>query len=378
MSLSWPTARAKAARTTGAGTFRVFAGSRSSQPRSPARSPPRSAVSHSETARHCDVNVPALPCVRAAKTWSSCASASPSVLVAFFGTRSPFAAWQPACLSRMCRQRTFVSPPPASVRGRFGAPPPSDCDAHVSRTAAATKGSAAPFFLASSRTVAQAARGRSFATWERTRPRSLAGASPEERTVSTVSRTPRWSSSRTAQCVEGFWPSPTTSRLSMLPVDMPSGPNSMQTAPHVAARVRRPPRSSATAMAIPLSDPTSLARFSIESASTASSVSFCHMPRYAASRGSNRMWRPFAAASATAPPLARPSYTANIAAGASWWVKSSFIEAAARCRSPMITWRLAKPSLPTQAAASPRTDKVALMSSPRWSSDSSFVRGSRQ
>mmetsp|Transcript_35932 Transcript_35932/g.78357 ORF Transcript_35932/g.78357 Transcript_35932/m.78357 type:complete len:307 (+) Transcript_35932:94-1014(+) len=303
MSLSWPTAKVKAAFTTAAGIFRFFAGSRSNQPRSPAKSPPRKAVSHSEFALHRVVKADDPPAASCGSMPSNSISASPTVLVAFTLLRSPTGAWEPTCLSIMCRHRTFLRPV-ASLRARFGAgsseSPRADQE---NRTAAATRGAWAPPFRASSSTLRQAARGRSTATWDRTNARSRLNDIPAFRTPPTVRSTPKWLCSRMTQCVEGSEPSPMTSRFS-IPPSMPAWPKIMQAAPHVATKARRPPSNNAAATATPSSAPTSLANSWMDSESASTNRSFCHLPRYAARHGNNLTCRPLAAASATAPPLA--------------------------------------------------------------------------
>mmetsp|Transcript_90936 Transcript_90936/g.266272 ORF Transcript_90936/g.266272 Transcript_90936/m.266272 type:complete len:310 (-) Transcript_90936:706-1635(-) len=309
MSLSWPTAKVKAARTTAAGTLRFFFSSRSNQPRSPARSPPRSAVSHSESARQRAVKAAGPPSASSQSNLSNCTSASPDVRVAF-GLRSPAVTWHPECRNRMCRQRTFCS---TSVRARLGADasPDSDRGAHATRTAAATSGASAPSARTASNTATQAARGRSATTCVRARLRKRSGEKPARRTQPTVSTTPKWLSPSTAQCVAGLAPAPTslrTSRLSMLPSATPSPPKSTQSAPPEATSVRRPPSSSATARPRPPSSaPSSRARSSTDSSSAPSRRSLGQRPRCCARRGRSRTWRPFAAASATAPPPTWPS-----------------------------------------------------------------------
>mmetsp|Transcript_84256 Transcript_84256/g.117110 ORF Transcript_84256/g.117110 Transcript_84256/m.117110 type:complete len:232 (-) Transcript_84256:91-786(-) len=220
-SLTCPTARKKVARTTAAGTFRFFAGSLSSQPKSPARSPLFIAVSHSEISLHFAVNAAGPPLAICGRMCSICVSASPTVRVGFFRL-SPNRAWHPAYRKRRCLQRTFVRPlDGVSVFRRFPGSCPREPD-QLNRTAAATKGGSPPTLRASSRSATHPARGRSAMTCDRAKARILAEGRPEVRTPFTVRSAPKWLSSRTAQCVvasASSFSGPSTSKLSTLPSD---------------------------------------------------------------------------------------------------------------------------------------------------------------
>mmetsp|Transcript_86487 Transcript_86487/g.242107 ORF Transcript_86487/g.242107 Transcript_86487/m.242107 type:complete len:266 (+) Transcript_86487:429-1226(+) len=264
----------------------------------------------------------------------------------------------------MCRHLTLVN---ASVRARLDAGASSSCCDQDNRTAAATSGGSTPPFCASPSTDTQAVFRRSPVMCGRTTPCRRGTPSPDA-TASTDKKTPKCVSwcARSIQCDAGG--SPSFPMTSLSKPSASSGSRSMQTALREAAKVRRRPSKSATATDTPppSSAPISLASVTMDSVKATWSLLSSQFPRKAARRGSNLTWRPFAAASAWAGPPARapPSYTANMAAGLSRCARSSFIEDAARCKSLMTTCRLAAPPLPAHAAASPRTDSVALMSSP--------------
>mmetsp|Transcript_13210 Transcript_13210/g.38032 ORF Transcript_13210/g.38032 Transcript_13210/m.38032 type:complete len:312 (+) Transcript_13210:85-1020(+) len=302
MSLSWPTDKVNAARVTAAGTLRFLAGSLSNHPKSPASSPPRRFVSQSEHSLHLAVNAEAPIIDNSGSKRSNCSSASNAVRDALGLPRSSCDV-QPVCRNKMCRHRTFVNRA-ASVRARFAAGVAASLVLQPKRTMPQASGDTAPPRRASLRTVTQAALGRSDIVWARTSARSRVGPSPGAlRTPSTLSRTPRWLSSKTPQCVETSSPKPAMSTSSMPPSAPPSLPKRQHMAPPAAARVTLPPRTRAMAsesFATPISE----ASWETDSATTCSSLSFSQFPLCCASRGRSRTCKPLAADSAKAPPAA--------------------------------------------------------------------------
>mmetsp|Transcript_34491 Transcript_34491/g.109526 ORF Transcript_34491/g.109526 Transcript_34491/m.109526 type:complete len:426 (+) Transcript_34491:176-1453(+) len=348
-------------------TSALLAALQSSQPRSPASSPPFSADWHSETARQ----TPAKPTPPSASSRDNTSSISDSAssserCTAFLRTGSIGRAVL-QCRRRIWRTRNL--PPDSPTRCRlaagpaYRAPASEPAVAGPSLAQAAASGPLAPHSRNARRSATLAARGR---------PRRRCGVAAAAALLSSPS--PLLLLAPMAPATRVMWsscssPDNASPRLATVVGADGSGadhvegggagageeegataaPEADGPAPHaMVARLKHAPGAAAVTTCSPIANttaalgrtpPWSAARSSSAPMRASWSPASIHSPRKAPSRRSSFICSPHAELSAGAALLPAAPKTASIAAGLSRWSRSTLRASAARCRSGMATCR---------------------------------------